>query len=240
MDAICAVFCDTGTVIEVDPVTLELIACACTVSVPGLRPAVYITVACPLLSVTPLVLPRVAPLLLVDSANITVSPGTALPLASITVAVSVEVLVAFTVVGEAASCTRAGAPGIKLMTILVRKPCTFAVTVAAPAVVLGVKSTCAIPLASVVTVTLPLLSALVIAVLLSLKRSRLALRKAEDSESDPAVVAKVTGTPDIAAPAPFVTWRRTGTALWPSATTAVDPEVVERDKWMALLLLAGA
>src|SRR5437764_14244382 len=99
---------------------------------------------------------------------------------------------------------------------------------------------CAIPLLSVLTVTLPLLSALVIAAWSSLRKSRLALRTTGDSESTPAVVAKVTGTPGIPPPDPFVTWMRIGTLLRPSATTAVDPDVVERARCRALLLFAGA
>jgi hypothetical protein len=79
------------TVIEVDPATLLLVACARTVSAPPVVPAVYCTVICPLISVVPLVGLRDAPLVLVDSVNVTVSPGTRLPLASVTVAVSVEV-----------------------------------------------------------------------------------------------------------------------------------------------------
>ena len=50
-----------------------------------------LTVTCPLLLVVPLVALSDAPLALVESVNVTVSPGTRLLLASVTVAVSVEV-----------------------------------------------------------------------------------------------------------------------------------------------------
>jgi len=102
--------------------------------------------------------------------------------------------------------------------------------------VLAVKSTCARPFVSVVPVTLPLLSALGVAVLL--KASWVA-RTTGDAESDPAVVANVTDTPDMPAPDALVTWIRIGMVLLPSATTAVNPVVVDRDRWMALALLVG-
>src|SRR5205807_9345045 len=61
-----------------------------------------------------------------------------------------------------------------------------------------------------------------------------------ESESAPAVVAKVTGTPAMAVPDPLATWMRIGTVLRPSATTAVDPFVADRASWTAFALLAGA
>jgi hypothetical protein len=165
---------------------------------------VYCTVTWPLLSVVPLVGLSDAPLVLVDSVNVIVSPGTRLPLASVTVAVSVEVPLGFTVFGEALSCTRAAGPGTKKMSICVRKPMASAVTDAVPAVVLAVRSTCATPLVSVVTVTLPLLSALVVVELLP-ERALLVLRTTGDAESVPVVVAKATGTPAMGAPDPLAT-----------------------------------
>src|SRR5262245_14160944 len=123
------------TVIEVDPATLGLVACARTVSAPAVGPAVYFTVTCPLLSVVPLVGLRDAPLVLVDSVNVIVSPGTRLPLTSVTAAVKFEVPPVFTVLGEALSCTRAAGPGTKKISICVRKPMASAVTTAIPAVV---------------------------------------------------------------------------------------------------------
>jgi hypothetical protein len=146
------------TVIEIDPATLALVACARTVSAPPVVPAVYFTVTCPLRSVAPLVGLSEAPLILVENVNVTVSPGTGLPLASVTAAVSVEVPPAFTVLGEVLSCTRAAGPGTNKISMCVRKPMASAVTAAVPAVVPAVRSTCAMPLASVVTVTCPLLS----------------------------------------------------------------------------------
>src|SRR2546426_6335602 len=74
MDVTCDKFCDSVTVIEANPTTV-LVTCACTVSAPGMPPAVYFTVACPLLLVTPLTALRVAPLVLVDSEKVTVSPA---------------------------------------------------------------------------------------------------------------------------------------------------------------------
>jgi hypothetical protein len=191
------------TVIEVDPVTLVLVASAPTVSAPPAVPAVYFTVTCPFISVVPLVGLSDAPLLLVENVNVTVSPGTGLPLVSVTVAVNVEVPLAFTVVGEALSCTRAEGPGTKEISMCVRKPRASAVTTAVPAVVLEVRSTCATPLASVVTATLPLLPALVA----DMARPETApeTRTAGESESSPAVVAKVTDTSDMPAPEPLVT-----------------------------------
>src|SRR5262249_8693771 len=195
---------------------------------------------CPLPSVVPLVGLSDAPLVLVDSVNVTVVPGTRLPLASFTVAVSVEVPLAFTVLGEALSCTLAAGPGTKEMSMCVRNPMASAVTAAVPAVVLAVRSTCATPLVSVVTLTLPLLSALAAVVGVPRESALLALRTTGDPESAPAVVAKVTGTPAMAAPEPLVAWRRIGTALRPSATTAVEPFVVDRARWTAFALFAGA
>ena len=141
--------------IETDSATLVLVASTRTVSAPAVLPAVYVTVVWPLLSVTPLVSElNDAPLVFVENANITVSPGTRLPLASVTVAVSVAVPPALTVLVEVSSCTRAAGPAAKEMFICVRKPCTSAVTMATPAVVLAVRSTCAIPFVSVLTVRL--------------------------------------------------------------------------------------
>src|SRR5262249_19567540 len=160
------------------------------------------------------------------------------PLASVTVAVSVEMPAGLTVGGEAVSCIRTGGPGTKSMTILVRNPCTSAVTKAVPATVLAVKNTCEIPLVSVLTVTLPVLSALVVGVWSGwsvVRRSRLA-PTTDDGESIPAFVAKVTGRPDTPAPDAFVTCMRSGMVLWPSATIAVDPDGEERVRWRALLL----
>ena len=224
------------TVMEVDPATLVLVASARTVSPPEVLPAVYVTEACPLSSVTPLVALSAAPLVLVDSENVTVSPGIGLPLASVTMAVRIAVPPAFTVLGEASSCTRAGGPWTKSMVMLVRNPSTSAVTTAVSTMVLAVKSTCARPFVSVVPVTLPLLSALGAAVVL--ETSRVA-RTTGDAESVPAVVANVTDTPDMPAPDALVTWIRSGMVLLPSATTAVNPVVVDRDRWMALVLLVG-
>jgi hypothetical protein len=129
------------TVIEVDPATLVLVASARTVSAPAVVPAVYFTVTCPLISVAPVVGLSDAPLVLVENVNVTASPGTGLPLASVTVAVSVEVPLAFTVLGEALSCTRAAGPGTKKMSMCVRKPMASAVTAAVPDVVPAVRST---------------------------------------------------------------------------------------------------
>jgi hypothetical protein len=201
---------------------------------------VYCTVICPLISVVPLVGLRDAPLVLVDSVNVTVVPGTRLPLASFTVVVSVEVPLAFTVLGEALSCTLAAGPGTKEMSMCVRNPRASTVTTAVPAVVLAVRSTCATPFVSVVTVTLPPLSAFVVVVELLRERALLVLRTTGDPESAPAVVAKVADTPAMAAPDPLVSWRRSGMALWPSAMTAVDPFVVDRASWTAFALFAGA
>jgi hypothetical protein len=192
------------TVIEVDMNTLLLVACARTVSAPAAVPAVYVTVICPLISVAPLVGLSDAPLVLVANVNVTFSPGTGLPLASVTAAVSIEVPPAFTVLGEVLSCTRAAGPGTKAMSMCVRNPRTSAVTAAVPAVVLAVRSTCATPLVSVVTVTLPLLSALVVVELLP-ERALLVLRTTGDAESVPVVVAKATGTPAMGAPDPLAT-----------------------------------
>src|SRR5687767_2317406 len=54
---------------------LVLVASAHTVSAPAVVPAVYCIVACPLPSVVPLAALSDAPLVLVDSVNVTVSPG---------------------------------------------------------------------------------------------------------------------------------------------------------------------
>src|SRR5262245_9046303 len=115
MSVTCDTFCDSVTVIEVDPITPVLVAFACNVSGPGVLPAVYFTVTCPLLLVMPLTalgteqrevlaapLPmlNVAPLVFVRKQNVTFSFTLRFPLASVTFAVSVEVPAGLTVGGE--------------------------------------------------------------------------------------------------------------------------------------------
>jgi hypothetical protein len=98
--------------------------------------------------------------------------------------------------------TRYG-PGDKKDVICVRKPRASAVNTAVPAVVLAVRSTCATPFVSVVTVTLPPLSALVVAV--PVPERLCETRTVGDAESTPAFVAKATGTPAMGVPDPLAT-----------------------------------
>ncbi len=142
-----------STVILLVTLAPLLAAVARIVSVPDALPAVYCTVACPLMFVCADAAESVAPELFVSIVKFTVSSGTGFPFESLIVTVMAAVFPGFTVTGAAdiSISAWAGGPGTKTTSFVSMKPSAEAVIVAVPATVPACNVASAIPRESVST-----------------------------------------------------------------------------------------